>query len=84
MAHGQPVVATSLAIEGMHLRDGVDVLLADSAEDFAAAILRLYGDEELWMKLSANGHANIARHFSAEAARAAVRRIFFEDGAGTG
>ena len=29
MAHGQPVVATSCAVEGMHLRDGVDVLVAD-------------------------------------------------------
>jgi len=79
MAHGQPVVATSLAVEGMHLRDGVDVLLADSAQDFAAAILRLYGDAELWTRLSANGHDNVARHFSADAARDAVRRIFFEN-----
>ena len=78
MAHGQPVVATSVAAEGMHLRDGVDVLVADDAEGFAAAIVRLYGDATLWMELSINGHANIARHFSADAARGAVRRIFFE------
>ena len=78
MAHGQPVIATSLAVEGMHLRDGVDVLMADSAQDFAAAIVRLYGDEALWTRLSAAGHDNIARHFSADAARATVRRIFFE------
>ncbi|MGJ4804458.1 glycosyltransferase [Luteimonas sp. SDU82] len=84
MAHGQPVVATSVAVEGMHLQHEVDVLLADGAQDFAEAILRLYGDESLWRRLSANGHANIARHFSADAARAAVRRIFFEDGAAAG
>ena len=35
MAHGQPVVATSCAVEGMHLGDGDDVLVADDAEAFA-------------------------------------------------
>ncbi len=81
MAHGQPVVATSVAVEGMHLRDGVDALIADSAQDFAAAVVRLYGDEALWRRLSAGGHDNILRHFSADAARATVRRIFFESAA---
>jgi len=84
MAHGQPVVATSIAAEGMHLRDGVDVLVADDPGDFAASIVRLYGDATLWMELSLNGHANIARHFSADAARDAVRRIFFEYSSGRG
>ena len=78
MAHGQPVVATSLAVEGMHLSDGVDVLIADEPRDLAAAILRLYHDEALWNTLSANGRANIVRHFSADAARDAVRRVFLD------
>ena len=77
MAHGQPVVATSVAVEGMHLRDGHDVLVADDAGAFADAIVRLYGDATLWMQLSLNGHENVARHFSADSARDAVRRIFF-------
>ena len=79
MAHGQPVVATSIAAEGMRLRDGIEVLIADDADAFADAIVRLYGDATLWMELSLNGHENIARHFSPEAARGAVRRIFFPD-----
>ena len=79
MAHGQPVVATSIAVEGMHLRDGHDVLVADDAEAYADAIVRLYGDATLWMALSLNGHDSITRHFSGDAARGAVRRIFFAD-----
>ncbi|MBP7366890.1 MAG: glycosyltransferase, partial [Pseudoxanthomonas sp.] len=35
MAHGQPVVATPCAVEGMHLRDGVDVAVAGDAATFA-------------------------------------------------
>jgi glycosyltransferase involved in cell wall biosynthesis len=76
MAHGQPVVATRCAAEGMHLVDGRDVLLADSAEAFAAAILRLHDDAPLWNALSANGLDNVARHFSIDAARGVVQRLF--------
>jgi O-antigen biosynthesis protein len=76
MSYGQPVVATGVAVEGMHLEGGIDVLVADSAEDFAAAVLRLYEDEALWLQLSANGLANVERHFSFDSARSAVRRMF--------
>ena len=75
MAHGQPVVATSCAVEGMHLRDGEDVLVADTPQAFAAAVLRLYDDEALWERLAANGLANVAEHFSMDAARETVRRV---------
>jgi glycosyltransferase involved in cell wall biosynthesis len=77
MAHGQPVVATSCAVEGMHLTDGSDVLVADDAETFAAQVVRLYGDRELWERLSASGLDNVRRHFSLDAARETVRRLFF-------
>ncbi len=79
MAHGQPVVATRCAAEGMHLHDGQDVLVADEARDFADAVVRLYGDQWLWQRLSAHGLANIARHFSMDAARDAVARVFFAE-----
>lgn len=78
MAHGQPVVATRCAVEGMHLQEGTDVLVADEAQAFADAIVRLYGDEDLWNRLSRNGLENVARHFSMDAARGVVRKIFFE------
>ena len=75
MAHGQPVVATTCAIEGMHLRANEDVLLADDAAGFADAWLRGYHAEALWQRLAAAGRANVQRHFSADAARAVVRRV---------
>ena len=78
MAHGLPVVATSAAVEGMHLRDGEDVLVADDAAAFADAVRRLHGDDALWSRLSANGRDNVARHFSLDAARAVARELFFD------
>jgi glycosyltransferase involved in cell wall biosynthesis len=76
MAHGQPVVATSCAVEGMHLVDGHDVLVADDAAALAAAVVRACGDEALWQALSVHGLANVTRHFSADAARDVARRVF--------
>ncbi|MEG3193035.1 glycosyltransferase [Lysobacter sp. D1-1-M9] len=75
MAHGQPVVATRCAVEGMHLREDEDVLVADDAEGFAAALLRGYCDEVLWQRLAANGRTNVQRHFSLDAGRSVVRRV---------
>lgn len=77
MAHGQPVIGTSCAVEGMHVRDGEDALVADDAAAFAAAIVRLYQDEVLWNRLAAGGLANVTTHFSLQAARQSIQRTFF-------
>ena len=82
MSCGLPVVATTPAVEGMHARNGEDVLVADTATEFAAAIVRAYGDAGLWQKLSDNGLVNVSRHFSFDAARAALARILPETNSG--
>ena len=74
MSYGLPVVATNIAAEGMQLHDGENILIADDAEAFAAATLRLYDDEVLWNRLSDGGLDNIRQHFSFDAAREALRR----------
>ncbi|NOT88992.1 MAG: glycosyltransferase [Lysobacter sp.] len=76
MAHGQPVVATSCAVEGMHLHDGEDVLVADAPQAFADAVVRLYEDAALWDTLARNGLASVERNFSLETARETVRKVF--------
>ncbi len=80
MSYGLPVVATPMAVEGMHVQSGHEVLIADSAETYANAVIRLYNDEALWMRLSANGLDNVRAHFSFDAAEKAIRRIFGIDG----
>lgn len=76
MSHGLPVVLTTIAAEGMHITQDVDGLLADTPEDFAAAVLRAYRDEALWLRLSDAGPENIRAHFSSNLARQALRAAF--------
>ncbi|MEL6948236.1 MAG: glycosyltransferase, partial [Pseudomonadota bacterium] len=57
MAHGLPVVSTTVGVEGMALTDGHDVLVADTPEEFAAAMKRLHDDEDLWRTLRDNALA---------------------------
>lgn len=83
LAHGVPCVATSVAAEGMGLVSGRDVLIADSAADFAAAVVRLHRSPWLWRRLSRNGVRNIDRRFSPDVARKALRALFEELGIAT-
>jgi glycosyltransferase involved in cell wall biosynthesis len=84
MAHGVPVVATSLALEGMHLRPGEDALVADDANGFADAMIRLWNDEQLWSKLSENGRRSIRENFSFEVGLRGIRRLQEMIGGGGG
>ncbi|MEP7248373.1 MAG: glycosyltransferase family 4 protein, partial [Spartobacteria bacterium] len=64
---GVPVVATSLAAEGMDLVDHEDIVLANEPEEFARALIDLYQSEPLWTKLSAHGLEKTRARYSCEA-----------------
>lgn len=68
MAVGLPVVATSLAAEGMSLIDGEHILIADGTEVFADAVIKMYRGSTLWNRISQNSLAFAAKAWGAEAA----------------
>jgi glycosyltransferase involved in cell wall biosynthesis len=80
MAVGLPVVATSLAAEGMSLTEEVNIVVADGAEKFADAIVRLYQDEVLWNKISDNGLVFAENAWGAEAAWNILSKIISDLG----
>ena len=75
MSRGQPVVATSPAVEGMFVLPGEDVLVADAPQAFADAVIAAYTDEALWTRLSDGGLANVEKYFSFAAARRALQAV---------
>jgi GT2 family glycosyltransferase len=79
MAFGVPVVATTLAVEGMELTDHEDVLVADEPEDFARALIELYESEELWNRLSENGVKKTRALYSTNAARKKLETLFSDE-----
>jgi len=64
MNYGLPVVASTVANEGIKAREGEAILIADSAEDFTAKIGLLFEDKELWSSLSRNGREFVKARFT--------------------
>jgi glycosyltransferase involved in cell wall biosynthesis len=54
MALGTPVVATSKGAEGLNVENDVHLLIADTAEAFAEAVIRLLQNPGLRQRLAAN------------------------------
>jgi polysaccharide biosynthesis protein PslH len=54
MSQGNPVVSTRKGAEGIEVRDGEQVLLADEPEAFAQAVIRLLADRELFDRMRAS------------------------------
>jgi glycosyltransferase involved in cell wall biosynthesis len=79
MAFGVPVVATSLAVEGMGLIDREDILVTDDPKDFARALVELYESEELWNRLSENGIKKTRALYSTETARKKLEFLFSDE-----
>jgi glycosyltransferase involved in cell wall biosynthesis len=55
MAAGVPVIATRLGAEGLDVRDGKDILLADSSLDIQNAVQQVVSDKELRISLAEAG-----------------------------
>ncbi|MGB8341496.1 MAG: glycosyltransferase [Chthoniobacterales bacterium] len=76
MGLGVPVVATSLAAEGMSLTHRHEILIADDPQAFAAALIELYQSEELWLQVSNCGLAKTRTAYSDEAATIRLSQLF--------
>jgi glycosyltransferase involved in cell wall biosynthesis len=83
MAHGLPVVATSLAAEGMLLTADKNILVADDAQAFAEAIVRVYENESLWNELSESGQLFALQEWGVEAAWVSLSNILNDIGFST-
>jgi glycosyltransferase involved in cell wall biosynthesis len=74
LSYGLPLVTTSIGAEGMGLTNREQAMIADSAEDFARAVVELYQDRELWQRLSDNGYAHVEKNFGVHVVEDVVKR----------
>lgn len=80
LAHGIPVVTTSIGAEGFGLTHGTDVMIADDPAAFAAAVADLYSQRELWERVSRNGRLRIEKHFTPEVVAETINNSIKEVG----
>jgi sugar transferase (PEP-CTERM/EpsH1 system associated) len=63
MAMGKAVVSTTIGAEGLPVRDGLELLLADTPEAFAGAVVRVLTDEKIARELGANASRLVRERF---------------------
>lgn len=63
MAEGKPVITTTVGAEGLNATDGVNILIADTADAFARQIKRLLKDKEEIQRLGENARTFITENF---------------------
>jgi len=68
LAQGMPLVTTTLGCEGIGVTHGKDVLIADTPQEFAQAVLRLLDDRELAAELGRRGRELIRHTYDYRAA----------------
>lgn len=75
LSFGLPVVTTAIGAEGFGLSPGENILVAETALDFAESILQLSQDNQLYKKISTNGYHFIKENYSEEATRARLSKL---------
>jgi glycosyltransferase involved in cell wall biosynthesis len=61
MGNGVPVIASRVAAEGMGFEPDHEIIIADTPDDYVAAIAALHGDSAVWQRLSDNGRERVRR-----------------------
>lgn len=64
LAAGVPIIATRLAVAGLHVRDGEHVLLGETPNELAAQTARVLADQALARALSKRGRALVEQNYS--------------------
>ena len=64
MAMGKAVVSTTVGAEGLPVRDGENIVLADTPGDFAASVISLLHDSNQRRRLGASARALVQEKYS--------------------
>ncbi len=63
MALGTPIISTRKGAEGIDVHDGQDILLADSPQQLAATVQRLFTDADLQTRLAQGGRKLVEQNY---------------------
>jgi len=75
MAMAKPVISTTVGAEGLPIRDGKELLIADQPEDFAQAVIRTLSDAPFAAKIGEQARALVCERFGWERAAQAFMQV---------
>jgi len=75
-ARAAPVVTTTVGLEGIEACPGEDVLVADSPDEFARAVVNLLQDRELQQKLCSNGRRLVERKYDWQVVLSELDKVY--------
>ena len=78
MSYGLPIVASSIAAEGLQVQNGEHLFTADESRLFAERLVEVYQDKALWEKFSVAGINMIRRFYSHEAFHSSLIKLLDE------
>lgn len=67
LAFGVPTISTSLGSEGINVRDGQHLMLADTPDEFADKVIQVLDDHMLQERLRTNGRTLVEHEYSWQA-----------------
>jgi glycosyltransferase involved in cell wall biosynthesis len=82
LSMAKPIVATTMALEGIHVEPGRDVLVADTPQQFVEQVRKLVDDPALNARISANARTFAEQNFSWPAIGRRMRDTFSRIGGG--
>jgi GT2 family glycosyltransferase/SAM-dependent methyltransferase len=78
LAAGLPVVTSTVGAEGLDVRDGESMLIADEPDELADRVVRSCRDDELWRRVSLAGQSVVAATCSPQAIEGEMRLLLGE------
>jgi O-antigen biosynthesis protein len=78
MAHGRPIVTTSIGAQGMGLTNRKNVLIADSPKEFSDSVIELIQNADLYETIQKNAIDHVERYYTEEKVEKGIQIILSE------
>ena len=76
LAMGKAIVSTSVGAEGLDLKDGEELFIADEPTVFADAVTRLLTDAPLRRRIGENGRARVERDYESRSIGETLHQLY--------
>ena len=80
MSLGKPIITTSIGAEGLDVKDGEDIVIANTVENFTAKLCELIENKELAKHLSIKAHKNAIEKYNNKDIAIKVVEFYKENG----